>query len=93
MAGEFDEARSRCREGKEILEALGRGVGAAAITTWSSAIELLAGDPAAAERELRPALEQLQEIGERGNLASIAAQLAGGTARCRAGPRRRSPPR
>ncbi len=51
-------------------------VGAAAITTWSSAIELLAGDPAAAERELRPALEQLQEIGERGNLASIAAQLA-----------------
>ena len=36
----------------------------------------LAGDPAAAERDLRPALEQLQEIGERGNLASIAAQLA-----------------
>jgi tetratricopeptide (TPR) repeat protein len=76
MAGEFDEARSRCREGKEILEALGQGVGAAALTTWSSAIELLAGDPSAAERELRPALEQLQEIGERGNLASIAAQLA-----------------
>ena len=44
MAGDFDDARSRCREGKEILEALGRGVGAAAITTWSSAIELLAGD-------------------------------------------------
>ena len=63
-------------EGKEILDALGRGVGAAAITTWSSAIELLAGDAGAAERELRPALEQLQEIGERGNLASIAAQLA-----------------
>ena len=76
MAGDFDEARSRCREGKEILEGLGRGVGAAAITTWSSAIELLAGDPAAAERDLRPALEQLQELGERGNLASIAAQLA-----------------
>ena len=76
MAGDFDEARSRCREGKEILEGLGRGVGAAAITTWSSAIELLAGDPVAAERDLRPALEQLQELGERGNLASIAAQLA-----------------
>jgi tetratricopeptide (TPR) repeat protein len=76
MAGEFDEARSRCREGKEILDALGQGFGAAAVTTWSSAVELLAGDPGAAERELRPALEQLQEIGERGNLASIAAQLA-----------------
>ena len=37
----FDDARSRCREGKEILDALGRGVGAAAITTWTSAIELL----------------------------------------------------
>jgi tetratricopeptide (TPR) repeat protein len=76
MAGEFDDARSRCREGKEILDALGRGVGAAAITTWSSAIELLAGDARAAERELRPALEHLQAIGERGNLASVAAQLA-----------------
>jgi class 3 adenylate cyclase/tetratricopeptide (TPR) repeat protein len=76
MAGDFDDARLRCREGKEILEALGRNVGAAAITTWSSAIELLAGDAGAAERELLPALEQLQEIGERGNLASIAAQLA-----------------
>ncbi len=76
MAGEFDEARSSCREGKEILEALGQGVGAAALTTWSSAIELLAGEPGAAERELRPALEQLQEIGEHGNVASIAAQLA-----------------
>ena len=76
MAGAFDEARSSCQEGKEILDALGRGIGAAAITTWTSAIELLAGDPGAAERELRPALEQLQEIGERANLASVAAQLA-----------------
>ena len=76
MAGAFDDARSLCREGKEILDALGRGVGAAAITTWSSAIELLAGDAGAAERELRPALEQLQAAGERANLASIAAQLA-----------------
>jgi tetratricopeptide (TPR) repeat protein len=77
MAGEFDEARLRCREGKEILDALrGQEVGAAAITTWSSAIELLAGDPGAAEHELRCALEQLQAIGERGNVASIAAQLA-----------------
>jgi ATP/maltotriose-dependent transcriptional regulator MalT len=76
MAGEFDEARSRCRDGKEMLDGLGRGVGAAAITTWSSAIELLAGDAGAAERELRPALGQLQEIGERANLASTTAQLA-----------------
>ena len=76
MAGAFDDARSSCQEGKQILDALGRGIGAAAITTWTSAIELLAGDPSAAERELRPAFKQLQEVGERANLASIAAQLA-----------------
>ncbi len=76
MAGDFDEARSRRREGLSVLEALGRNVGAAAITTWTSAIELLADDPAAAERELRPALGRLEEAGELANLASVAAQLA-----------------
>lgn len=76
MAGEFDDARRLCREGREVLDSLDRPVGAAAITTWSSAIELLAGDAAAAERELRPALARLEDLGELANLASLAAQLA-----------------
>jgi tetratricopeptide (TPR) repeat protein len=76
MAGDFDVARRRCREGMDMLEALGRGVGAAAMTTWTSAVELLAGDAEAAERELRPALARLEEAGELANLASLAAQLA-----------------
>lgn len=76
MAGDFDAARAQCREGMTMLETLRRGVGAAAMTTWTSAVELLAGDPAAAERELRPALERLTEAGELANLASLAAQLA-----------------
>jgi ATP/maltotriose-dependent transcriptional regulator MalT len=51
-------------------------MGAARIATWTGAVELLAGDPAAAERELRPAIAQLEAAGELANLASLAAQLA-----------------
>lgn len=76
MAGDFGEARSRSAEGLALLETLGRGVGAAAIATWTSAVELLADDAAAAERQLRPALARLEEAGELANLASLAAQLA-----------------
>jgi tetratricopeptide (TPR) repeat protein len=76
MAGELESARTSCAEAHRILAALGRTVDAAAITTWTSAVELQAGDPAAAERELAPALTQLEEAGERANLASLAAQLA-----------------
>ena len=48
---------------------------------------MLAGDAGAAERELRPAVARLEELGALGNLASVAAQLAealgskGGTTR------------
>jgi len=76
MAGDVADARQRCAEGRRILAALGRTVGAARITTWTSAVEFFAGDPAAAERELRPALACLEEAGELANLASLAAQLA-----------------
>jgi class 3 adenylate cyclase len=76
MAGMAADARRRCSEGRQILAALGRTMGAARIATWTGAVELLAGDPAAAERELRPAIAQLEAAGELANLASLAAQLA-----------------
>jgi len=76
MAGEFDDARRRCAEGKAILERLGRSAALAAATTWTSAVDLLAGDAAGAERDLRAALGRLRAVGDRGNVASIAAQLA-----------------
>jgi class 3 adenylate cyclase/tetratricopeptide (TPR) repeat protein len=76
MAGDFEAARSSCAKAHEILAALGRTVDAAVITTWTSIVELLAGDPAAAERELRPAQACLEQAGERANLSSLAAQLA-----------------
>src|SRR5829696_3136305 len=76
MAGEFGEARRQAAEGTEILDSLGRSVGLAAISTWTSAIDLLAGDGAAAEQALRGALAQLERAGQVANLASVAAQLA-----------------
>ena len=40
---------------------------------WSGPLELLAGDPAAAERELGPACETLEASGEKGWLSTMAA--------------------
>ena len=76
MARDFGEARRQAAEGTEILDSLGRSVGLAAISTWTSAIDLLAGDGAAAEQALRGALAQLERAGQVANLASVAAQLA-----------------
>src|SRR5215210_6516936 len=44
MAGDLDTARQQSQEGRDVLVALDQQVAAASITTWSSAIELLAGD-------------------------------------------------
>ena len=76
MAAEFAEARTLAARGTEILDSLGRSVGLAAISTWTSAIDLLDGDAEAAERALRAALAQLEQAGQLANLASVAAQLA-----------------
>ena len=76
MAAEFDEARALAARGTEILDSLGRSVGLAAISTWTSMIDLLAGDARTAEESLRSALAQLEAAGQRANLASVAAQLA-----------------
>ncbi len=77
MAGDFERARSSCAEAKRVLVALGRTVDAATITTWTSAVELLAGDPAAAERELRPAQERSGGSGRAGE-SLLACRPAGG---------------
>jgi tetratricopeptide (TPR) repeat protein len=76
MQGRFDEARARFAEGLAILEQLGMKLRLATRRTLSGAIELLADDPVAAERELRWALERLQAMDEHGDLPGIAAQLA-----------------
>jgi len=76
MEGLFDEARGLHRRGRRVFEELGHTVGVAGSTTISGPIELLAGDPAAAERELRAGYETFEEMGETGILSTLAALLA-----------------
>ncbi|HSC74121.1 MAG TPA: adenylate/guanylate cyclase domain-containing protein [Gaiellaceae bacterium] len=76
MRGNFELARRLSRDSQAILRELGQTVSLAALQTWSGAIELLAGDGNEAERELRAAFETLEPMGEKANLATIAASLA-----------------
>src|SRR5262249_56533467 len=76
MRGNFSDARSLYGESQAILRDLGQTVSLAALQTWSGAVELLAGDAYAAERELRAAFETLEPMGDKANLATIAASLA-----------------
>ena len=76
MEGLFDEARGLHRRGRRIFEDLGHTVGVAGSTTVSGPIELLAGDPVAAERDLRAGYETFEAMGETGILSTLAALLA-----------------
>ena len=53
MNGEFEKARALYRSGRAMLRDLGRGVTAAQTGVDVARVELLAGDLASAERELR----------------------------------------
>ena len=61
---------------RTVLRDLGHGVRAASSSLDVAIVELLAGDPAAAERELRPDCEMLQGLGETYFLSTMAATLA-----------------
>src|SRR5438105_604150 len=53
LDGDFERARDAYRRARAVLEDLGTNVLAASLSLDSHAVELLAGEPAAAERELR----------------------------------------
>jgi class 3 adenylate cyclase/tetratricopeptide (TPR) repeat protein len=76
MRGEFAEARQLCTRGRSVMAEVGGGVLAASTALDSSAVELLAGDPAAAERDLRRDYALLDEMGERYLLPTMAGVLA-----------------
>jgi class 3 adenylate cyclase/tetratricopeptide (TPR) repeat protein len=76
MRGEFETARELYSRSHAILEDLGQTVSLAALRTWSGAVELVAGNAPAAEVELRAAFDTFEPMGERQNLATIAAALA-----------------
>ena len=76
MRGDFAEARRLYTRGRTVLDDVGGSVLAASTALDSSAVELLAGDPVAAERDLRHDYELLERLGERYLLPTMAGVLA-----------------
>jgi class 3 adenylate cyclase/tetratricopeptide (TPR) repeat protein len=76
MGGRFDAARELLSRASALAREHGLDVlHASHVATATGHVALLEGDTAAAERELRPACETLEELGELGYLASAAPLL------------------
>jgi class 3 adenylate cyclase/ATP/maltotriose-dependent transcriptional regulator MalT len=76
MRGRFEEARTAYAESHAVLQDLGRTRLQAAQRAYSGFVELLADDATAAERELRAGIVELETIGDKTNLATVAGLLA-----------------
>jgi class 3 adenylate cyclase/tetratricopeptide (TPR) repeat protein len=77
MQGRLGSARELIAQAKALAQELGLEVVLAIGVAWVAGyVELLAGDAPAAERELRPACEALEAMGNWGNLAYLAPTLA-----------------
>ncbi|MGE5459831.1 MAG: ATP-binding protein [Solirubrobacterales bacterium] len=76
MEGRFDEARELARRARSTLEDLGLRLRASWVSETAGAIEMLAGDPVAAERELRQGFDVAVELGEQGFRSTVAAALS-----------------
>ncbi len=76
MAGDVEHARELYAGSRAISQDLGARLHAALASIDAGPIELMAGDLAAAERELRRDYAALEEIGERAYLSTTAAWLA-----------------
>jgi class 3 adenylate cyclase/tetratricopeptide (TPR) repeat protein len=76
MAGEFDQARELGDAASQIAGKLGPSRFAALCGQFLAQVELLAGDPAAAEHRLRWGIGILERMGERGLRSEMTANLA-----------------
>jgi class 3 adenylate cyclase/tetratricopeptide (TPR) repeat protein len=76
LQGNFDEARAQFARGHAMLEDLGEHVLVAGSSQEHFDIEMLAGDPAAAELRLRQACDALERMGEKGFLTTRLGLLA-----------------
>jgi class 3 adenylate cyclase/tetratricopeptide (TPR) repeat protein len=74
--GRFDEARSYLARGLALYEDLGQRLYATGTSQEFFDIEMLAGAPARAEQHLRVACETLEQMGEKGFLATRLGCLA-----------------
>jgi class 3 adenylate cyclase/tetratricopeptide (TPR) repeat protein len=76
LNGDFDRARELYRQARGTLEDVGASVLAASTSFWLARIELLAGQPRAAEIALRDDYHRLQEMGEVFFRTTVGAMLA-----------------
>jgi class 3 adenylate cyclase/tetratricopeptide (TPR) repeat protein len=76
MRGEFDVARDLYVRARHKLEEMGRSVLASSTALDSCGVEMLAGEPHAAELELRRDFQALTDMGERYLLSTISGELA-----------------
>jgi ATP/maltotriose-dependent transcriptional regulator MalT len=76
MRGDFDVARALLDEGHRRFEAFGLRVWAANNAQEAFYVEMLAGNPAGAAETLLTRYDELEQMGERGFLSTIAGMLA-----------------
>ena len=76
MEGRFESARHLYRRSRTQLEEFGWNLYAALTSLDSGPVEMLAGDAAAAEAELRRDYQALEQMGERNYIATTAGFLA-----------------
>jgi hypothetical protein len=76
MEGRFGDARALVARTKEVSQDLGQALWGAAMTMEYAKVELLAGDAAAAERELRHGDGVLEQQGETAYRSTVVAMLA-----------------
>ena len=76
MRGRFTEARELGSRARSVIQEVALPGWMGALTQMSGWTEILAGDPTAAERDLRGGVQTLQEIGELSWLSTTAAMLA-----------------
>jgi class 3 adenylate cyclase/tetratricopeptide (TPR) repeat protein len=76
MKGEFGEARDRALGSKALLDELGAVVKAGHARSFAAEVEMLAGDPVAAERELREGYDKLKRAGDHNGALNTIFELA-----------------
>ncbi|MDX6490691.1 MAG: hypothetical protein QOD43_936, partial [Gaiellaceae bacterium] len=76
LNGEFERARAHSRQARAMFEDIGASVLAASTSFWVARVELLAGDPEAAELDLRRDYGRLEAMGEVFFRTTLGAMLA-----------------
>jgi class 3 adenylate cyclase/tetratricopeptide (TPR) repeat protein len=81
MTGDIDGARRGIRESEALAERFGAQFWTAASNEFGGEVELIAGDPASAERHFRKAYELHRRLGDDAHASTCAAYLAKALAR------------